>query len=133
MDAHSARQKKVAGLVGSRFWGRQRGMVIGAVTFLHWLLDLLVHRPDLPILLDNWGNLPLLGLGLWAAPTVSMVIELGLILVGVYLYYRSAMHLPTPPTIARQHQRHQVLVTTGGISLLSPSIWLVVAHPGCGV
>lgn len=108
----------VAGLVGSRFWGRQGGIVIGAVVFSHWLLDLVVHRPDLPILPDNWGNLPLLGLGLWAYPTVSMAIELGLVVIGAYLYYHSATQLPTAPGVDRQRQQRQVLLTTGGITLL---------------
>lgn len=108
----------VAGLVGSRFWGRQGGMVIGAVAFSHWLLDLLMHRPDLPLLPDNWGNLPLLGLGLWAYPTVSMTIEFGLIVIGAYLYYRSAAQLPTAPGGDHRRQQRQVLITTSGISLL---------------
>lgn len=108
----------VAGLVGSRFWGRQGGLVIGTVVFSHWLLDLLVHRPDLPILPDNWGNLPLLGLGLWAYPMVSMAVEFGLIVIGAYLYYRSATQLPTAPGVDHRRQQRQVLITTGGISLL---------------
>lgn len=108
----------IAGVVGSRFWGRQGGLVIGAVVFSHWLLDLLVHCPDLPILPDNWGNLPLLGLGLWAYPAVSMAIEFGMIVLGVVLYYRSAAQLPPAPGVDRQRQQRQVLLTTGGISLL---------------
>jgi membrane-bound metal-dependent hydrolase YbcI (DUF457 family) len=31
-------------------WGRRVGVTIGLVAFSHWILDLLVHRPDLPIL-----------------------------------------------------------------------------------
>ena len=92
--------------------------MIGAVAFSHWLLDLLVHRPDLPLLPDNWGNLPLLGLGLWAYPVVSMAIEFGFVLIGAYLYYRSAAQLPTAPGVDQRRQQRQVLITTGGISLL---------------
>src|SRR5690242_6738588 len=39
-----------AGLIANRFWGRRAGLVIGGVAFSHWMLDLLVHRADLPIL-----------------------------------------------------------------------------------
>ncbi|HEX2915760.1 MAG TPA: permease [Chloroflexia bacterium] len=80
----------VAGLVSSRFWGRRGGIVIGAVVFSHWLLDLLVHHADLPILPGNAGNLPLLGFGLWSLPLLTMVIELGMVIVGGIMYFRSA-------------------------------------------
>jgi hypothetical protein len=57
------------------------------------VLDLLVHRPDLPVLPDNLGNLALLGFGLWQAPLASAGLELVLVVAGAYLYYRSAMQL----------------------------------------
>ena len=38
-------------------WGRRVGAVLGAVVFSHWLLDLLVHRGDMPILPGNAGGL----------------------------------------------------------------------------
>jgi hypothetical protein len=47
------------------------GIVIGLVAASHWLLDLIVHRADLPILPGNIGNLPRLGFGLWRYPLVS--------------------------------------------------------------
>jgi hypothetical protein len=72
-------------------WGRRNGLVLGAVVFSHWIFDLLLHRGDLPILPGDAGNLPLLGLGLWAIPWLSFLIELALILVGAYLYYHAAM------------------------------------------
>ena len=52
------------GLVAARPWGRLAGAVLGAVVFSHWLLDLVVHRGDLPILPGNAGDLPRLGFGL---------------------------------------------------------------------
>src|SRR5581483_11392780 len=81
----------VAGLLAWRAWGRKTGLVIGAVVFSHWILDLLVHRMDLPILPGNLGNLPLLGFGLWAFPVVSIVMESILIVVGGALYFSSAL------------------------------------------
>jgi hypothetical protein len=55
----------------------RRGTVIGmAVVLSHWLLDWLVHAPDL-----TWaGQPPKLGLGLWNYPAIEMPLELGLIL-----------------------------------------------------
>jgi hypothetical protein len=79
-----------AGLLARWAWGKRAGAVIGAVVFSHWLLDLLVHRPDLPILPGNLGGLPLLGFGLWRVPAISALIELALVIAGVVLYSRSA-------------------------------------------
>src|SRR5690606_10920137 len=67
-------------------WGRDAGLVLGGVVFSHWLLDLLVHRPDLPFLPGNAGDLPLLGFGLWETPVAAAVVEGTLVLAGVVLY-----------------------------------------------
>lgn len=81
----------VAGGLAWRAWGRRPGLVIFGVAFSHWLLDLLVHRPDLAILPGNLGDLPLLGLGLWRYPLLSGGLELLLILLGTFAYLRSAL------------------------------------------
>jgi hypothetical protein len=77
------------GFFGGRHWGRNAGLILGSMVFSHWLLDLLVHRADLPILPGNVGDLPLLGLGLWRTPWASAVIELTLVLIGAVAYARS--------------------------------------------
>jgi hypothetical protein len=102
----------IAGLLAAWAWGRRAGGVIGAVVMSHWVLDLLVHRPDLPILPGNAGNLPLLGFGLWQVPLVSAIVELALALVGAYLYYRSAENAAAS-TGKGGEQRNRILVTTG--------------------
>ncbi|MBB6671778.1 permease [Cohnella nanjingensis] len=79
----------VAGWFAGRRWGKRGGITIGAVVMSHWVLDLLVHRADLPILPGNWGDLPLLGFGLWQYPVVSAILEGLLIAVGLVLYVRS--------------------------------------------
>jgi hypothetical protein len=81
----------VAMVVAMVPWGRRNGLIIGAVVFSHWILDLLVHRADMPILPGNAGNLPLLGLGLWQIPWLTAVVELALVLAGGFLYYHAAM------------------------------------------
>src|SRR5687768_2891706 len=81
----------VAALVTMIAWGRRNGIIIGAVVFSHWILDLVVHRSDMAVLPGNSGGLPRLGLGLWQWPWVSAAIELGMILVGAFLYYHAAM------------------------------------------
>lgn len=72
----------LAGVVASRFWGHSEGVMISVVVFSHWGFDWLVHRPDLPILPGNAGDLPLLGRGLWRQPGVSALLELVLVLGG---------------------------------------------------
>jgi hypothetical protein len=78
------------GLPAARLWGRRSGVVIGLVVASHWLLDLLVHRADMPILPANVGNLPRLGLGLWRHPDASALVELALVLIGGWLYWNAA-------------------------------------------
>lgn len=102
------------GWLASLRWKKESGMVIGAVIFSHWILDLLVHRPDLPILPGNLGNLPLLGLGLWEYPVVSAIIELALAVGGAYLYYRSTTEL----TGAQRRRALTASLLTGALLLL---------------
>jgi hypothetical protein len=81
----------LAGLLAKRFWGKKSGIIIGAVVFSHWILDLIVHRPDMPILPGNIGNMPLLGLGLWETIPGSILVESLLIAVGCFLYFQNAI------------------------------------------
>lgn len=71
-------------------WGRRSGIVVGLVAFSHWVLDLIVHRADLPLLPGNVGHLPTLGFGLWRVPAAAMSVELALVVAGAWLYYSAA-------------------------------------------
>lgn len=42
--------------------GRRVAIVNALVSASHWVLDLVVHRADMPVLPGNFGNLPRLGL-----------------------------------------------------------------------
>jgi membrane-bound metal-dependent hydrolase YbcI (DUF457 family) len=90
------------GLVAARPWGRRAGIVLGAVVFSHWLLDLVVHRGDMPILPGNGGDLPRLGFGLGKVPAASIMVELVLVVAGAWLYWRAAVRpcqrSPNEPT-----------------------------------
>lgn len=81
----------VAMIVAMIPWGRRNGLIIGGMVFSHWILDLLVHHTDMPILPGNAGNLPRLGLSLWSIPWLTAGIELVIVLVGAFLYYHAAM------------------------------------------
>lgn len=77
-------------IISARWFGARGGFILGAVVFSHWMLDLIVHRPDMPLMLGNMGQLPYVGLGLWDAPWVAMIFEALLVIGGVIIYWRSA-------------------------------------------
>jgi hypothetical protein len=80
----------VFGGVFGVWWGRRNAIVLGLVAFSHWVLDLIVHRADMPILPANIGGFPKLGFGLWRLPLVSIGLELALVVGGAWLYWRAA-------------------------------------------
>ncbi len=67
-------------------YGRVLGAawLVGLVVVAHWFLDLLVHRPDLPLT----GTRLKVGLTLWAFPLPSLLLELTLLVGGLWWYYR---------------------------------------------
>lgn len=83
----------ILGAVCWPFWGRRSAIVIGLVAASHWVLDLVVHRADMPILPANALQLPRLGFGLWRFPTASIAIELALVLAGAWAYWRAAKNV----------------------------------------
>ena len=113
-------------LVGAGFWALacmivvalpQRrvfgGLLAGLVVLSHWLLDWLVHVPDLT--LD--GAPPELGLGLWDFPWIAMPLELGLTL-GAFAFYVRRTRGPMGP--------HAVLL---GVMLLLQAVNWFGPHP----
>ena len=81
-------------LVGGGYglWRRQwlSAAVCGGAVLSHWLLDLITHRPDLP--LAPGGEIRV-GLGLWSSLPATLVVELGLFAIGVTLYARATRAL----------------------------------------
>lgn len=71
---------------GALVWRATRSRAAGAwaamVVLSHWIVDLLVHRPDLTLV----GQPPKLGLGLWDWPLVAMPLELALTLLAFWFY-----------------------------------------------
>ena len=72
--------------LGWWIWRRDRAgaLVLGALVLSHWVLDLVSHVGDIPLLPAG----PLVGLGLWRSRGASLVVELGLFAVGLLLYVR---------------------------------------------
>ncbi|MGD8323927.1 MAG: hypothetical protein PVF50_06130 [Gammaproteobacteria bacterium] len=61
-------------------------LVVALAVFSHWLLDLVVHTPDLPV----WSDASLkLGFGLWNSAVATYALEAGLLMSALWLYLRS--------------------------------------------
>lgn len=64
-----------------------RGSVITAILVLsHWVLDFLTHRPDLPL---SFSESTKVGLGLWNHKALTIIVEVLIFMLGVYLYLKS--------------------------------------------
>lgn len=87
-------------LIGSLFWAgaayalfrwgivknKSVAMVVALAVFSHWLLDLVVHTPDLPL----WSDTSLkLGFGLWNNAVMTYALEAVLLLSALWLYLKS--------------------------------------------
>ena len=75
----------LARILGVR--GLVAGALLAATVFSHWLLDLLVHVPDLPL----WpgDGAPKVGLGAWRDPALTLALEAAALFGGFLLYMRA--------------------------------------------
>ena len=75
--------------------------VVSAAAFSHWILDLVVHIPDLPL----YDNAAKVGFGLWRHVALSFPLELVLLIAGAWLYTRTV-----PPPSLRGHNAMRGIV-----------------------
>ena len=68
--------------------GELRGQVSGVAVFSHWILDLVVHRPDLPL----YDNTSKVGLGLRNRPAPAFLLEAALLLGSMVPSLRAQPH-----------------------------------------
>jgi membrane-bound metal-dependent hydrolase YbcI (DUF457 family) len=107
------------GLVLLPRWGGRVAVVVAFVAISHWVLDLIVHRADMPILPGNAANLPRLGLGLWDEPRVAAAVELFLVVAGSSLYWRAAkqVSLASGQSVTRAAACAAVIAASGVLVL----------------
>lgn len=91
------------GLARGRF-GTRAALVVAAAVASHWVCDLIVHRPDLPLVVTG----PKLGLGLWNFPFLAWVVEIAFLLGAAWWCVRNH---------AIAHPR-AVLALAGGLAVL---------------
>jgi hypothetical protein len=60
-------------------------LLVALAVMSHWLLDIPVHRPDLPLYDDTLK----IGLGLWNYPIWAFALEVGLLFICMAMYLRS--------------------------------------------
>ena len=60
--------------------------IVGSLVLSHWVLDLPMHRPDLPL----WpGSSIRVGLGAWNSIPLSVALELIVLAIGLVIYLRA--------------------------------------------
>jgi membrane-bound metal-dependent hydrolase YbcI (DUF457 family) len=65
---------------------RHSATIIGALVLSHWILDLPMHRPDLPL----WpGSSIRVGLGAWRSIPLTILLELAVFFGGLAIYLRT--------------------------------------------
>jgi hypothetical protein len=72
-----------------RWPGWSVALWVGATVLSHWILDLLVHRPDLPL----YDNTAKVGFGLWNYVGVSLTLEALVLAGGLWLYLKKTIGL----------------------------------------
>ncbi|MGJ3647166.1 hypothetical protein ACLB0R_01660 [Sphingomonas sp. GlSt437] len=73
-----------AGVLWFAYRNREAALIGAIIVVSHWVIDLLVHAPDLTL----WGSAPKFGLGLWNHPLIEMPLELFFAYGGFAWYLR---------------------------------------------
>jgi hypothetical protein len=101
-------------------WGRRAAVVLGAVVLSHWVLDLVVHRHDMPLLPGAPPGTPLFGFGLWRWPVVTAAAELALVVWGSLSYLRAATEVTRagdPARLGRARLAAGAILLSGLVTL----------------
>jgi len=101
--SHSLVSSLVLAAIGGLIFNRLRPnagakgfWVVFGLVFSHWVLDLIVHRPDLPL----WpGSGIELGFGIWNWPILAFMLEISLLLAA-FLYWMRVTTGPRSSVIA---------------------------------
>jgi membrane-bound metal-dependent hydrolase YbcI (DUF457 family) len=63
--------------------GRAGAITVGVLVFSHYVLDVITHRPDMPVTIDGATRL---GMGLWNYPGTTLATESAMFIIGATLY-----------------------------------------------
>jgi hypothetical protein len=116
--------------------GLKAAIVIAALVLSHWFLDVLTHRPDMPITL---GESPKIGAGLWNYPMIAIPFELLLFGIGVWFYQRCTKPLNRKGSIGFWALALFLLIiyvanifgplppSTTAVAWTAQAVWLIIA------
>jgi len=85
--------------------------IVGLAVFSHWVLDFLVHRPDLPL----YDNTAKVGLGLWNLPAVALGLEALMLFGAMWLYL--------------QHTARRTAMLVFGVVMLAIQVYVFFGPP----
>jgi hypothetical protein len=77
----------IFGFLVYKFIGRgtnRAALIVALAVFSHWILDLIVHIPDLSLYDDTYK----MGFGLWNYPAAAFALEAILLFAGIFYYLR---------------------------------------------
>lgn len=66
-----------------RGWNQTAIVTVAALVFSHYVLDVITHRPDLPLTISGSRRL---GFGLWNHPGATLALESALFIIGAAIY-----------------------------------------------
>jgi len=69
---------------------RSGAILLGGLVLSHWILDLIVHIPDLPL---YPGDAPKVGFGLWNSTALTIVVEGAFFVMGILVYINTKKSL----------------------------------------
>lgn len=71
------------GIIYFAFKRNSRGaLLVGALIPSHWILDVIAHRPDMPL----YPGGPKFGLGMWESVPLTLIVEFSIFAAGVAIY-----------------------------------------------
>lgn len=79
----------IGGVYGLLRKNRAVALVCAAGVVSHWLLDALVHRPDMPLWPVPGAGGPKVGLSVWNHPALTVILELIVYGLGIAVYVKS--------------------------------------------
>jgi len=111
-------------------------VVLAGLVLSHWALDVISHRPDMPITI---GGGPKLGLGLWNSRPATILVELAMLVVGIVMYVRTTRPIDRTGMLALTGLVVFLLVinvanmfgppppSAGVVAWSAQAVWLLVA------